>query len=82
MGFFILSLDRLDLTDEQFYRLCQANRDMPLERSASGKLIIMSPVEGSSGNRKADLITDLNIWNRQTKLGKVFSSSTSHADLR
>ena len=47
---------------------------------------------GESGNREADLITDLNIWNRQqrdstsrnefgvsraqTKLGKVFSSST------
>ncbi len=31
---------------------------------------------GVSGNREADLITEVNIWNRQTKLGKVFSSST------
>jgi Uma2 family endonuclease len=36
----------------------------------------MSPVGGVSGNREADLITDLNLWNRQTQLGRVFSSST------
>ena len=36
----------------------------------------MPPVGGRSGNREADLITDLNLWNRQTQLGKVFSSST------
>jgi Uma2 family endonuclease len=64
------------LSDEQFYQLCIFNRDLKLERSAKGELIIVSPVGGESGNREAEFITDLNIWNRQTKLGKVFSSST------
>ncbi|MFM7437296.1 MAG: Uma2 family endonuclease [Snowella sp.] len=36
----------------------------------------MSPVGGESGNREANLIADLIIWNRQTQLGVVFSSST------
>lgn len=72
----VLSLDRVNLTDEQFYRLCRANPDRPIERSASGALIIMAPVGGTSGRREADLITDLNLWNRQTGLGQVFSSST------
>ncbi|PSR17593.1 hypothetical protein C8255_11825 [filamentous cyanobacterium CCP3] len=72
----VLSLDRVNLTDDQFYRLCEANPMTPLERSASGALVIMSPVGGESGEREADLITDLTLWNRQTKLGKVFSSST------
>ncbi|MDJ0617241.1 MAG: Uma2 family endonuclease [Calothrix sp. MO_192.B10] len=72
----VLNLDTVNLTDEQFWHLCQVNRDIPLERSAKGELIIMPPVGGTSGNREADLITDLNIWNRQTGLGKVFSSST------
>ena len=36
----------------------------------------MPPVGGESGQREADLITDLNLWNRQSKLGVVFSSST------
>ena len=36
----------------------------------------MTPVGGESGNREAELIIDLGIWNRQTKLGYTFSSST------
>ncbi|WP_156093361.1 Uma2 family endonuclease, partial [Planktothrix serta] len=46
------------------------------ERNAQGELTIMSPVGGESGNREAELIIDLGIWNRQTKLGYTFSSST------
>ncbi|HIK13011.1 MAG TPA: Uma2 family endonuclease [Oscillatoriaceae cyanobacterium M33_DOE_052] len=72
----ILNLENVGLTDDQFYRLCQVNRDWQLERSAKGELIIMPPVGGVSGHREADLITDLTIWNRQTKLGIVFSSAT------
>lgn len=36
----------------------------------------MAPVGGYSGNQEMELGTDLAIWNRRTKLGKVFSSST------
>lgn len=64
------------LTDEQFYQICMANRDLSLELTAEGELIIVPPVGGESGNHEARLITDLEIWNRQTKLGVVFSSST------
>lgn len=77
MNTFVLNLDPIvHLTDEQFYALCQANRDLKFERNAQGELIIVSPVGGEGGIQEADLITDLNNWNRQTKLGKVFSSST------
>lgn len=72
----VLSLDQVNLTDEQFYQLCLANPHTPLERSASGALVIMSPVGGESGEQEADLIADLALWNRRTGLGKVFSSST------
>ena len=36
----------------------------------------MPPVGGISGNRESDLNAEVVIWNRQTQLGKVFSSST------
>src|SRR6478752_4998997 len=73
----VLNLDPIvHLTDEQFYQLCMVNKDLNLEQSATGELIIVPPVGGESGNQEANLITDLNIWNRQTKLGIVFSSST------
>ncbi|MDJ0742606.1 MAG: Uma2 family endonuclease [Xenococcaceae cyanobacterium MO_167.B27] len=72
----VLNLEKVGLTDEQFYNLCQVNQNWNLERTAKGELVIMPPVGGESGQREADLITDLNIWNRQTQLGIVFSSST------
>ena len=71
-----LSLDQVALSDEQFYHICQNNRELKFERTTQGDLIIMSPVGGESGNREADLLIDLGIWNRQTGLGFVFSSST------
>ncbi|MBD2455620.1 Uma2 family endonuclease [Nostoc sp. FACHB-87] len=77
MNTVVLNLEPIThLTDEQFYQLCIANRDLSLEMNAAGELIIMAPVGGESGNLEADLITDFNNWNRQNKLGKVFSSST------
>ncbi len=66
----------LQLTDEQFYRLCQFNRDLRLERNATGELIVNPPTGGETGEYNASLIIDFGIWNRKTKLGKVFDSST------
>ena len=76
MNTVILNLENVGITDEQFDKLCQSNKDLQLERTAKGELVIMPPVGGISGGREADLIGDLIIWNCQTKLGKVFSSST------
>ncbi|MFN6572263.1 Uma2 family endonuclease [Dendronalium sp. ChiSLP03b] len=76
MTLLTLNLDTVHLSDEQFYQLCQNNREFQFERTAKGELIIMPPVGGESGNREADLIIDLGIWNRQTDLGFTFSSST------
>jgi Uma2 family endonuclease len=64
------------LTDEQFFELCSANRDLRFERSAHGQLIIMPPTGWETGNKNAELSADFVIWNRQTQLGKVFDSST------
>lgn len=77
MNTYVLNLEPIvHLTDEQFYQLCIANQELNLELNAKGELIIVPPVGGESGNKEADFITDLGIWNRQTRLGKVFSSST------
>ncbi|HLO86658.1 MAG TPA: Uma2 family endonuclease [Nostocaceae cyanobacterium] len=64
------------LTDEQFYQLCIANEAWRLELSSEGELIIMPPTGGESGIRNSDINIELGLWNRQTKLGKVFASST------
>jgi Uma2 family endonuclease len=66
----------LKLTDEQFYYLCLANRDLRLELTAQGDLIVMPPAGGGTGKRNSDLNIELGLWNRAAKLGFVFDSST------
>ncbi|MBD2663273.1 hypothetical protein B6N60_03139 [Richelia sinica FACHB-800] len=66
----------IQLTDHQFYQLCQENPDVKFERNAKGEIIIMSPTGAGTGNRNSEINADFVIWNRQRKLGKVFDSST------
>jgi Uma2 family endonuclease len=64
------------LSENQFFTLCQQNPDLKIERSPQGELIIMPPTGGETGRKNAELIADFIIWNRQSKLGIVFDSST------
>jgi Uma2 family endonuclease len=66
----------LRVTHEEFEKLCQDNPDRSLELTANGELVVMPPVGGESGNFELELGGELFVWNRQTRLGKIFSSST------
>ena len=66
---------RLRVSPEQFWEFCRANPDLRLERTATGKLIVMAPAGSESGGINAGLVTDLNIWARADRTGKVFDSS-------
>ncbi|MBE9013549.1 Uma2 family endonuclease [Pseudanabaenaceae cyanobacterium LEGE 13415] len=66
----------IDLTDDQFYQLCQVNPDVRFERDASGKILILSPYGAVTSNRNCEIGAELFIWNRQTQLGVCFGSST------
>jgi Uma2 family endonuclease len=66
----------IEMTDEQFYQLCQANPELKFERSSQGELIIMSPIGGETGNRNIEIAGEFVFWNRQNNLGKLFDSST------
>jgi Uma2 family endonuclease len=73
----ILNLEPITtLTRAQFYQLCLANPDLPMERAPHGDLIIMTPLGGEGGNREANLMIKVGIWNERTKLGILFSSQT------
>jgi Uma2 family endonuclease len=77
MNALTISLDSvIELTDEQFYFLCRKNNDLRFERNPQGDITIMAPEGGDTGMRSASIITDLGIWNRKTKLGITFGSST------
>ncbi len=66
----------IELTDEQFEQICTTNRDLRLERTATGELIVMPPTGGETGNRNIKLSTRVEIWASQTNLGLAFDSST------
>ncbi|NJR68180.1 MAG: Uma2 family endonuclease [Synechococcales cyanobacterium CRU_2_2] len=72
----IIDCSTAELTDEQFLYICRQNEALRFEMTAQGDLIVMPPVGGTSGNRESDLNADVQIWNRRSRLGKVFSSST------
>ncbi len=65
-----------DMSEDEFFHFCTQNRDLRIERDNKGQIYIMAPTSFETGNFNADIITDLNIWNRQVKSGKVFDSST------
>jgi Uma2 family endonuclease len=67
------------ITPEQFEELADAEQIARLELTASGELIVMSPTGGDAGAKNFNLYLDLGIWNRQTKLGVAFDSSTIFA---
>lgn len=79
----VLQLDGLeivnlipDLSEEEFIEFCLHNPNLKIEQDKNGNLTIMSPVSLDSGNYESEVGIDLGLWNRKTKLGKTYSSST------
>jgi Uma2 family endonuclease len=66
----------VEMTDEQFFELCQLNRDLHIERTATGDLIIMPPTGSGSGNRNARITQQLMNWADRDGTGVGFDSST------
>ena len=64
------------ITDRQFEQLCAQNQDTKFEMTSKGELIVMSPTGSESGRQNGDLFGQIWYWNRQSKLGVVFDSST------
>lgn len=66
----------IQLTDEQFFQLCQVNELIRFERNADSTLLLMPLVGGLTSIRNANLTYQLGAWNRDEILGIAFDSST------
>ncbi|MFM7363704.1 MAG: Uma2 family endonuclease [Cuspidothrix sp.] len=66
----------IEMTDEQFFQLCQNNRELRFERNANGELIIMPPTGGETGNRNGRITQQLMNWTDADGTGIAFDSST------
>lgn len=65
-----------EMTDEQFAEFCALNDILRIERTSEGEIILMPPTHGDTGNRNADITTDLGIWARTDGTGRYYDSST------
>jgi Uma2 family endonuclease len=64
------------MTDDQFYPFCQTNRDLRIERAASGEVIVLPPAFSDTGNRNFKAALQLGIWAEQAGMGEGFDSSS------
>jgi Uma2 family endonuclease len=64
------------LGDDELFAFCAANRDLRIERTADGELLIMSPAGGETARRNFDLTGQLAAWARRDGTGLGFASST------
>ena len=73
---FIVDFSSLKLTVKQFEQLCRDNRDLRLELTSEGELIVMPPAGSASGLRNSVLNHQLSNWVQIDGTGIAFDSST------
>lgn len=65
----------VELDDDQLFELCRRNRDLHIERTAAGELILMSPAGGKTSDRNAEIVAQLRNWAKRDGSGRPFDSS-------
>ena len=73
---FALNVQSMDLTDQQFEKLCRENPELRIELTSKGELIIMPPSGLNTGLRNSILTHRLVEWTEQDGSGLAFDSST------
>jgi Uma2 family endonuclease len=66
----------VEMSDEQFFALCQLNRDLRIERTSQGDLVIMPPTGGETGRTNFKLTQVFGNWVDADGTGVGFDSST------
>lgn len=65
----------LELSEDQFFDLCQINGELRIERTADGVLEIMPPAGSTTGYRNSEINMQLRLWAKQDGSGLAFDSS-------
>jgi Uma2 family endonuclease len=67
-----------EFTNEELIALCLANPEMKIERDENGQILIaMSPTYALTSSFNSNILIELGIWNKKSKLGKVFDSNSA-----
>jgi Uma2 family endonuclease len=63
------------ITEDILEQLSRQNPEQRLEINTQGQLVVMPPTGSLTSEKNSDLNYQIQSWNRQSKLGKVFDSS-------
>lgn len=66
----------LQLDDEELWNFCQEMAPYRIERDGAGQIFVAEPTGTYTGGFNAEVTTEIGLWNRKTKQGKGFDSST------
>jgi Uma2 family endonuclease len=66
----------IEVSEQQFFELCQLNRDLRIERTSQGDLVIMPPTGGETGRMNFELTALFGRWVHADGSGVGFDSST------
>lgn len=64
------------LNEREFYEFCMANKDLNIELTSAGDLIIMPPTGMKTGNRNFKLAVSFGVWAKKDGTGRGFDSSS------
>ena len=73
-----LKVRALEITGDDFLKLCADNGDLRLELTADGELIIMPPMGLESGWQLQELALQVGNWAKLDGTGFVFSSNAGY----
>jgi len=66
---------KLRMNDDEYYAFCMANRDLRLERTAQGEIIIVPPAGGESDYQSLEVAGQLREWSKRDGRGKASGTS-------
>ncbi len=65
-------------SDDDFFRFCQENPDLRVERTSNHEIIIMPPCGFDSSHSSGQAFTELSLWQRRIRAGRVLESSVGY----
>ena len=66
---------REKFSDEEYWAFCEANRDLHIERTAEGEIVVAPPAGGESDYRNTKVISQLDVWAEADGSGTAFGPS-------
>ncbi len=72
---FVLNVESVGLSPEQFFRLCSDNPELRLEMTAQKEIIVMPPTNSETGMFNSEINYQLASWAKKDGRGVTFDSS-------